>query len=37
MTFGEKLYLGLVIIAFVSFALTLAYQSRADRHDNAGK
>jgi len=37
MTFGESLYLGLVIIAFVAFALTLAYQSRADRRSVAGK
>jgi hypothetical protein len=37
MTFGESLYLGLVIIAFVAFALTLAYQSHADRRSAAGK
>ena len=37
MTFGESLYLGLVIIAFVAFALTLAYHSHADRRSAAGK
>jgi len=37
MTFGESLYLGLVIIAFVAFALTLAYHSHADRRGGAGK
>jgi len=37
MTFGESLYLGLVIIAFVAFALTLAYQSHADRRSRVGK
>jgi len=37
MTFGESLYLVLVIIAFVAFALTLAYHSHADRRSAAGK
>ena len=37
MTFGESLYLGLVIVAFVAFALTLAYLSLADRRGAAGK
>jgi hypothetical protein len=37
MTFGESLYLGLVTIAFVAFALTLAYHSHADRRSAAGK
>jgi hypothetical protein len=37
MTFGESLYLGLVIIAFVAFALTLAYHSPADQRGAAGK
>ena len=30
MSLGEKLYLGLVILSFLSFALVLASQSRGD-------
>jgi len=30
MALGEKLYLVLVIAAFASFAITLAYQAHAD-------
>jgi hypothetical protein len=37
MTFGESLYLGLVIVAFVAFALTLAYHSHADRRSDPGE
>ena len=30
MSIGEKLYLGVVILSFLSFALTLASQSHAE-------
>jgi len=37
MALGEKLYLALVIAAFASFAVTLAYQTHADERRRAGK
>jgi len=37
MTLGEKLYLVLVIAAFASFAVTLAYQAHADARRRTGK
>jgi hypothetical protein len=37
MTLGEKLYLVLVLAAFASFAVALAYQTHADKQWRAGK
>jgi hypothetical protein len=36
MSLGEKLYLGLVILSFISFALVLASQSHAEGKNRKG-